>query len=581
MTRSGALLAIWLLGAALGCASREPLPPTLSGEPISRADAEAAEAAYETGVARFEAGAYATALPEFTRIVEEYPSSRYGGLALFWQGRTLYQLGRDAEAIPALDRYLQLAPTVPHREHAALLLANSHYGVRAFDAAVISALLVDRASPERLDDFLGLSRDLLKYLSRPAIEGVSGRKPARNFLAPFYLQSARWAFAAGDTLRGRDLARQVVAYPEVPAELLAEARGLVGADAAPVATQPRLGFIATTEGRFADVTEQIRRGIELALEDVNAGRAVPVELLVRATTSDPDSTVDVIRALARIDRVEAILGPMISEMAIPAGRAAAEEGVTLVSPTATDARLLDIGPHVYTVNALDGAIGHTLGTYAVRTLEKRRFAILAVDNPYGRVQAEAFAAAVEAAGAQVVSRHDYPPGATQFTSHLGDVMRGRADAVFIATKNAGEALRILNQMAFYELYSVTPLGTDAWNDQAFLRDGRRLARGYFADTFSRDPRVTSWQAFADRYTARYGEPPSSLISAWGYDAARLALEHLSPGGTARAGQLPTAAGGADTSYRGASALFRLGAQGARRAVVIHRFERGAPVALDW
>ncbi|MFN2382637.1 MAG: ABC transporter substrate-binding protein, partial [Gemmatimonadota bacterium] len=452
MTRFGALLGLLLLGAVFGCASREPLPPTLSGEPISRADAEAAEAAYETGVARFEAGAYATALPEFTRVVEAYPSSRYGGLALYWQGRTLYQMGRDAEAIPALDRYLRLSPTVPHREHAALLLSNSHYGVRGFDEALISALLVERASPERLDDFLDLSRDLLQHLSRPAIEGVSGRRPARNFLAPFYLQSARWAFAAGDTLRGRELARQMMAFPELPAEILAEARGLVGADAAPVVSRPRLGFIATTESRFADVIEQIQRGIELALEDVNDQRATPVELLVRATASHPDSTIGVIRALARTERVEAILGPMISEMAIPAGRAAAEEGVTLVSPTATDARLLDIGPQVYSVNALDGAIGHTLGTYAVRTLEKRRFAILAVDNPYGRVQAEAFATAIQAAGARVVVRHDYPPGATQFTSHLGDVMRSRADAIFIATKSAGEALRILNQMAFYELY---------------------------------------------------------------------------------------------------------------------------------
>ena len=75
-----------------------------------------------------------------------------------------------------------------------------------------------------------------------------------------------------------------------------------------------------------------------------------------------------------------------------AGRLAMEEGVPLVSPTATDARMLEIDPRVYTVNALDGAIGHTIGTYAATNLERRRFAILAVDDAYGRIQADAFAA---------------------------------------------------------------------------------------------------------------------------------------------------------------------------------------------
>jgi branched-chain amino acid transport system substrate-binding protein len=563
---------MWAGALALAaCAAGERLPPTIGTQPISRADQATAAAAYERGLALFEQGSYEPALAEFTVVVDRYPSSRYAGLSLYWQGRTAYQLGRDEAAAAALDRYLRLAPDVPYAEHAALLVANALYNQTRYEEALRTALAVRSAPHEWLDDYLALSRDLLNRLPRAEIEAGAARTPPRNFLAPFYLQAARWAHAAGDASRATDLASRVTAFTDLPAPILAEARGLIGPGGREAATSPSLGLIAPTEGRFADVTEQIRRGVELGLEDVNQGQSNPVGLVSRSAENDPDSTASVIRTLARNERVAAILGPLTSEYALPAARLAVEEGVPLVSPTATDARLLEIDPRVYTVNALDGAIGHTIGTFAATNLERRRFAILAVDDAYGRIQADAFAAAVQSSGARVVYRFQYERGSTQYTDQLGSIVRSGADALFIATKSPNEALRILNQMAFYELSGILPLGTDAWNDSEFYSQGRRFVRGYFADTFSRDARITVWQAFAERYTARYGEEPANLIPGWGYDAARLALEHLSaPGARSGSGE-----------YRGATGLFRFGPEGIRRAVIVHRIERGEPVAVDW
>lgn len=551
------------------CAAGERLPPPLGTARISRADQESAQAAYDRGLALFQQAAYDPALAEFTTVVERYPSSRYAGISLYWQGRTAYQLGQDEAATAALDRYLRLAPDLPNAEHAALLLANALYNLSRYEAALQVAYGVQRAAPQGLDDYLALSRDLLNRLPRPVVEAAAARTPPRSVLAPFYLQAARWAHAAGDPGRAAELASRVTAFPELPAPILAEARELVGPGGREAATSARLGFIAPTEGRFAEVSEAISRGVDLALEDVNTGPRAGIALVSRSTENNPDSTAAVIRTLARNERVAAILGPLTSEFALPAARLAVEEGIPLVSPTATDARLLEIDPRVYTVNALDGAIGHTIGTYAVRTLERRRFAILAVDDAYGRIQADAFATAVQSAGGRVVYRFQYDRGSTQYTDQLGAIVRSGADALFIATKSPNEALRILNQMAFYELGGILPLGTDAWNDDEFYRQGRRFVRGYFADTFSRDERITRWRAFSERYAARYGEPPANLIPGWGYDAARLALERLAGHGEPA------------IEYRGATGLFRFGPQGIRRAVVVHRIERGEPVAIDW
>ena len=563
---------LWVVALSLAaCASREGLPPPLGTEPISRADQATALAAYDQGLALFEQGSYEDALSEFSVVVDRYPSSRYAGLALYWQGRSAYQLGRDEAAAAALDRYLRLASDVPHAEHAALLLANSLYNQTRYQAALQAALEMRSVSGALLDDYLALFRDLLNRLPRAEVEAAAGRTPPRNFVAPFYLQVARWAHAAGDATRAREIASRVSEFPELPPAVLAEARALIGPGGPEASTAPSLGLIAPTEGRFAEVAEQIRRGVELALEDVNRTGRTPVALVARSAENDPDSTAAVIRTLARNEHVAAILGPLTSEYALPAARLAVEEGVPLVSPTATDARLLEIDPRVYTVNALDGGIGHTIGTYAATNLERRRFAILAVDDAYGRIQADAFAAAVQTSGARVVYRFQYERGSTQYTDQLGAIVRSGADALFIATKSPAEALRILNQMAFYELGGILPLGTDAWNDPEFYRQGRRFVRGYFADTYSRDPRITEWDSFAERYEARFGEAPANLIPGWGYDAARIALERLRPSNA------PPESG----EYHGVTGLFRFGPQGIRRAVIVHRIEGGAPVAVDW
>ncbi|HUP01607.1 MAG TPA: penicillin-binding protein activator [Gemmatimonadota bacterium] len=578
--RTSALLLGFALFVAFGCAARETLP-TLDERPLSRSEAQAAEEAFERGIGLAQAGSHTGALEEFTRIVEQYPSSRVSATALYWQGRTFYQLGDDGAAARALERYIHLSPRIPNREQATFLLANSRYNLQRYDAALTAALEVEQASPDRLHDFLALAGDLLERLPRTTIENATRAEPARNWMAPFYLQAARWAYAAGDSTRGSNLVRQTAGFLELPQDLLAEARALTGPGALPALS--RIGFLAPSEGRFAGVTEEIRRGIELALADINRGRGVPYELVARSTSNDPDSTLGAIRALARGERVRAILGPLTSELALSAGEAAREEGVTLVSPTATDARLLEAGPRVYTVNALDGAIGHTIGTYAVLNLDRRRFAILAVDNVYGRIQADAFAQAVGNAGASVVYRHVYAADAAQFTDRLGEIVRAQADAVFIATQSPAEALRILNQIAFFELGGLLPLGTDAWNDDDFYAQGRRFVRGYFADTFSRDSLVTRWPIFARDYAARYGEEPESLIPAWGYDATRLALEWLSdpPGEPARATTTRGPRGAGSPVYHGSSALFRITPEGVRRAVVVHRIEGGQPVAVDW
>ncbi|MDX1622518.1 MAG: ABC transporter substrate-binding protein [Gemmatimonadota bacterium] len=559
---------------AIGCVSaRGPAGPTLSDAPITRAAAAEARDAYERGVDAARIGDHETALELFTRVVEEYPASEVSGLALYWRGRTLYQLGEDASAAAELDRYLSLGSVLPFRESAALLLANSRYGVREFQASLDAALEIREASPERIEEFLDLSRDLLDRLPRSAIERAVGVRPPRNFLAPFYLQASRWAYADGDTARARELARRVSGLPALPGEVIAEAGRLAGPETGPRAAgaRPRLGFIAPEDGRFARVADEIRRGIELALEDVNEGRRTPVDLEVRFSSSDPDSIAEIVRSLARRDRVQAILGPLVSEIALRTARIASQEGVPMVSPTATDANLLEVDPNVFTVNALDGSIGHTIGMYAARTLEKRRLAILAVDNPYGRIQADAFASAVASVGGRVAIRRDYRPGTTEFTEHLGAIVRSQAQGVFLSTNRPDEALRILNQMAFFELGTILPLGTDAWNDTDFFRQGRGFLRGYFADTFSRDPRVTRWNSFSERYADRYGGPPTNRIAAWGYDATRLAVERFpleeSPGAT--------------EPYRGASALFRFTPDGIRRAVVVHRIEAAEPEAVEW
>lgn len=150
-------------------------------------------------------------------------------------------------------------------------------------------------------------------------------------------------------------------------------------------------ILIATAGPFTGINlfrgEQIQRGAELAVENINARGGVLGEHLTLAIVDDacdPDQSVAVANKLVS-DGVVFVAGHVCSHSSIPAGRIYGDAGVIMISPASTNPRLTDEGgPNVFRVCGRDDHQGRVDGNYLANEWKNGRIAILNDGSTYGR-----------------------------------------------------------------------------------------------------------------------------------------------------------------------------------------------------
>ena len=99
-----------------------------------------------------------------------------------------------------------------------------------------------------------------------------------------------------------------------------------------------IGAVMDLSGALSGIGSAIRDGVILAVEQVNANGGIDgakVNLIVEDGKTDPTAGFDAVKKLVTINKVKVIIGPMISGAVMASGQSAADNGVLLISPSAT------------------------------------------------------------------------------------------------------------------------------------------------------------------------------------------------------------------------------------------------------
>ena len=117
-------------------------------------------------------------------------------------------------------------------------------------------------------------------------------------------------------------------------------------------------------GQYASFGEQMRRGAEMAVADLNAKGGVMGKKLVLKIgddACDPKQAVAVANQFVS-DKVVLVAGHFCSGSSIPASKVYTEEGILQMSPASTNPKLTDEGgPNVFRVGGRDDQQGSVAG----------------------------------------------------------------------------------------------------------------------------------------------------------------------------------------------------------------------------
>ena len=361
-------------------------------------------------------------------------------------------------------------------------------------------------------DYLRVRNDMGRGAYEPAaalVESLEDRWP-----------EDRWTVAARQLLSGEEPDRK---------RPLWRSQGAVRAN--------EVGVLCPLTGRYAVLGNAFYDGALLALQHVNADTGGFV-LKVEDTGGDPVASAQAARRLCDEDGSIALLGSLMSDPTVSAAVVADGYGVPLISPTATNDKIWQLGERIYQTNLTGFFEVGLLAQVATEVMLKERFAVLYPDNDEGRRQAEIFVADVEALGGEVVARAAFPPQATDFRIPILEIGQQRPEVIFVPA-TVDQMVLLGPQLDFYRAGALI-LGLSNWNSPRLLeRAGRVLERAVFPSDLALFP--TEWTADFNGAWDRDTYPrEATALALKSYQSTRMLLDTLQQSGAVTRRQLAEA-----------------------------------------
>jgi branched-chain amino acid transport system substrate-binding protein len=292
----------------------------------------------------------------------------------------------------------------------------------------------------------------------------------------------------------------------------------------------RLGFLGGLTGRFADFGTAGRNGALLAVEMQNqlggiGGRQI--ELLIRDDMQDPGVAKLAVDDLLK-KRVVAIIGPMLSSIAVAVIPKMNDAHVVMMGATVTTTMLSGIDDYFFRVSGSTADYASYSARYHHERLGLRRAALLldASNREYTESWVNDYQKFFESLGGTVVLKKPFDSRDENVDYHeiARLLLADEVDVIALACsyKEAAiiiQAVRKLNTKV--QLSGAAFAGTERLIELAGLASEGMLVE-QFTDLSSSTP---TYQNFLKKYISRFGHEPG-FAGTSGYDATRAILAAL-------------------------------------------------------
>lgn len=304
------------------------------------------------------------------------------------------------------------------------------------------------------------------------------------------------------------------------------------AGAAAQTSVAKLGVVVSRSGEFeASYGRPFLDSVRLAVDEANATGAEPrIELEIQ---DDRSTEAGAREAAARIgdSAAVAVVGPVLSVLALPAGPVFAQAGIpSIVSTAGSD--LVTSSSTTFQTVFRNSDLGESVADYLRYALGGSRAVVIFADNGYGRTIADGFRRGAERLGLPA-------------TYYPFETVAERDEAVRLAASDPGKPAVVLGMLeadavpvmvGLRRAGVATPvLGPGVLSDASFfglfkdLPEERRAPGFFTKDLYLATPAIldsanADTLAFIEHYRARFGQEASiSWLSVQAYDAARLAI----------------------------------------------------------
>ncbi len=241
-------------------------------------------------------------------------------------------------------------------------------------------------------------------------------------------------------------------------------------------------------GQYATFGEQMRRGAEQAVKDINAAGGVlgkKLKLEIGDDQCDPKQAVAVANQMVN-KGVKFMAGHFCSGSSIPASQVYQTENILMISPGSTNPKLTERGmSNVFRVCGRDDQQGQVAGDFIADKFKGKRIAVVHDKQAYSQGLAEETMKQLKKRGISLAMTGTVTPKEKDYSAIVTRLKKNRIDILFYGGYHA-EAGLIVRQMREQGLATRLVSG-DALVTQEFWNITGKLGEGTLM-TFSPDPR---------------------------------------------------------------------------------------------
>lgn len=290
----------------------------------------------------------------------------------------------------------------------------------------------------------------------------------------------------------------------------------------------KVGLVTSKTGVWAEMGEEVARGVHFAIEEANAQGGVDgrkIEVAEGDDEGNPDAGRRAAEKLAR-DGHKFLIGPIGSAVSLAIVQNLDRwDAMYFATISKTDKLTGDTCKKRSFRTVQSDAMDMAMVTSWAKELKGSSFAVIAADYAWGHDSATSFKKAVEAEGKKVPLSFFAPLGTKDYAPYISQIKDAKVDAIWAAVP-ARDGVNLMKQAASFNLIPNTPmlghamLSTFMIKGTGKVQDGMRGTLGYAPDFDT--PRN---KAFVAAFQAKFQRVPSDT-EGLAYHGANVMLDGI-------------------------------------------------------
>lgn len=322
-------------------------------------------------------------------------------------------------------------------------------------------------------------------------------------------QSRRALLGRGGVLGGLSLATAALAA-------CGQSGDNAGAPATSGGGAAKIGAAFALTGPAAVYGQAQKNAVQLAAEEINSAGAVPgvkLEVLYEDDAGDKTAGINVFQKFINQDKVLAIIGPTLSDVALAADPLAQQASVPVLGVSNTANGVTQIGNFIFRDSLTESVVIPNTVKRAKDKLNLKRVGVLyGNDDAFTQSGYDEFKKALDANAVQIASTQTFGKADKEFSAQLTQIKGANPEALVVSALIAA-AVGIVTQARQLLGETIPIVGGNGLNSPALMSQAGKAADGVVVgaawNVATANPKS---QAFITAYKAKYNAEPDQFAA---------------------------------------------------------------------